>query len=241
MAKLETIKFFSGGYQLHGVLHLPDRLNPPVVIGCHGLLADSNSPKQTTLAQRCCEKGIAYFRFDHRGCGKSQGDFKKVTTLSARCIDLKSAIDFVFNKIDSKHPVGLFGSSMGGAVCLSVASEMETGPIVVVAAPIRTIDLAPPTPPEGNKSGDLSDNFFKNNLTFDLQDRLVKINNILIFHGDMDSVVPVFNARQLYDRAGNPKKIVIQKGGDHTMSNTNDQKIFQAKALDWIQKGFEKS
>lgn len=203
-------------------------------------MANSDSPKQIALARLCCENGIAYFRFDHRGCGKSQGDFEKETTLSARCNDLKNAIDFVLKRTETRHPIGLFGSSMGGTVCLTVASEMETGPIVVFAAPIYTHSLTLPTLPKDNGFGYLSDSFYKNNLTFDLQDRLQKINNILIFHGDMDSVVPVDNAHHLFAGVYEPKKLVIQKNGDHPMSDSKHQQKFQLEALDWIQRGFGK-
>ncbi|MBR9980379.1 MAG: damage-inducible protein CinA, partial [Desulfatitalea sp.] len=59
----------SDGHRLTGTLHLPDVERPPVVIGCHGLLADRRSPKQIALASALGRLGIAYLRFDHRGCG----------------------------------------------------------------------------------------------------------------------------------------------------------------------------
>lgn len=240
MEKQESINFFSDQYLLHGVLHLPDTPNPPVVIGCHGLLANSNSPKQIALARRCCEAGIAYFRFDHRGCGLSQGDFEKVTSLPARCNDLRSAIKTVRNIVGRHYPIGLFGSSMGGAVCLAVAAATETGPKVVVAAPLSTRALNRPPRPKEDGFMHISDSFYVDNLSFDLQDSLSKINNILIFHGDMDVVVPVANAYQLYTLADQPKKMVIQENGDHSMSGLTHQQEFQTEALDWFRRGFRK-
>ncbi len=86
------IHFISDSLRLCGILHLPLQKNPPVVIGSHGLLSSGNSPKQIALAQICNARGIAYFRFDHRGCGKSEGDFASVTTFKGRCTDLACAI-----------------------------------------------------------------------------------------------------------------------------------------------------
>ena len=62
----------------------------PLVVGCHGLLSDRRSPKQTALAGACQRQGMAYFRFDHRGCGESEGRLEEHTTLEARCSDLLS-------------------------------------------------------------------------------------------------------------------------------------------------------
>jgi alpha-beta hydrolase superfamily lysophospholipase len=72
---METVAFKSDEYTLMGSLHLPGDKPAPFVIGCHGLIADRRSPKQVGLAHACCRQGIGYFRFDHRGCGESQGEF----------------------------------------------------------------------------------------------------------------------------------------------------------------------
>jgi alpha-beta hydrolase superfamily lysophospholipase len=116
----KNITFSSNGFTLKGTLHLPDAEHPPVVIGSHGLFSSGSSPKQIALAKRCNACGIAFFRFDHRGCGQSQGIFQEVTTLEARCNDMISAIKTIQNRNDTGNRIGLFGSSMGGAVCLSV-------------------------------------------------------------------------------------------------------------------------
>ncbi len=72
---IKDISFFSDGFKLKGYLHLPSTNRPPVVIGSHGLYSSSSSPKQIALADQCNRFGIAYFRFDHRGCGGSEGKF----------------------------------------------------------------------------------------------------------------------------------------------------------------------
>jgi len=97
----ENISFNSDGLELRGVLHLPDDRQPPVVIGSHGLYSSSSSPKQIALAEQCNRLGIAYFRFDHRGCGSSEGEFDLVTSLEARCRDLIAAAETINNRIDT--------------------------------------------------------------------------------------------------------------------------------------------
>ena len=88
-----TIHFTYDGHRLTGTLHLPpNAARPPVVIGCHGLLADRRSPKQIALANALGRLGVAYLRFDHRGCGDSQGHLSAEHLLDDRCRDLYHAM-----------------------------------------------------------------------------------------------------------------------------------------------------
>ena len=139
LATTQQITFTSYGFTLTGTLHLPDApLNPPIVIGCHGLLSNSDSPKQTALAKHCNTVCLAFFRFDHRGCGASEGDLKKNTSFQGRCRDL----GFALNKIQSlgivNDRIGLFGSSLGGSVCLQVAGAQNIHALVTFSAPFRS-------------------------------------------------------------------------------------------------------
>ena len=118
------IKFSSDEFRLVGTLHMPPAVSPKVVIGCHGLLANRQSPKQISLAEACNRKGLAYFRFDHRGCGDSEGEFSAVTSLDARCRDLQWAIATIEANADTGPIACLFGSSFGGSVVLAHASSI---------------------------------------------------------------------------------------------------------------------
>jgi alpha-beta hydrolase superfamily lysophospholipase len=234
----ETLTFDSGGYRLKGALHLPAGPCQALVIGSHGLLATSDSPKQLALAKRCSASQVAYFRFDHRGCGKSEGVFEKVTSLPARCEDLKNAIRLVQPLLQAHLPLGLFGSSMGAAVCLAVAAETEVSAIITFAAPLCSDCIQPlPTlsPPDAIQP--LISN--RPNLTFDIRRQLAGIKCLLVIHGDADRVVPVSNARLLYKKAGHPKKLVILRNGDHRMSQISHQAQFLEEALNWFKISFK--
>ncbi len=226
----EKISFNADGLKLKGVLHLPDTIaRTPVVIGSHGLYSSANSPKQIALAEHCNRLGMAYFRFDHRGCGRSEGEFDRVTSLEARCKDLIAAVAAVNSRIDSGDRLGLFGSSMGGTVCLSTVARLAAVAVVTCAAPIRS-DLT------GNPS-EMSRKeiaFDAAKRQFDITEGLSQISNILIFHGDADDVVPVSHAAEIYKLARKPKKLIIQKQGDHPMSNKEHQKEFVREASSWF-------
>jgi alpha-beta hydrolase superfamily lysophospholipase len=227
------LAFTSDGFHLSGTLHLPDIHQPPFIIGSHGLLSTGRSPKQIEMARQCQAAGMAYFRFDHRGCGESDGSRSDAADFEGRCRDLRCAIAFLRNNYDLGPKTGLFGSSLGGAVCLSMASEMPVHALVTVAAPLDSqslIDSAGGVVPDGISAETALSSRFR----FDLSNHLSAISRVLIFHGEDDSVVPVSHARHLFEKAGHPKKLVIQENGDHVMSNPLHQKSFISESLLWF-------
>ena len=229
----KKITFTSNGFLIKGTLHLPTSKHPPVVIGVHGLFSSSNSPKQIELAKKCNAINIAFFRFDHRGCGESEGVFRDVTSFDARQSDLISAVKTVYSRSDTGNRIGLFGSSLGGAVCISVVNTLNIEAFVTFAAPVRSKPLIEAFD-KSNYLNNLPLSFYKTNLNFDISDKLSDINNILIFHGDSDKMVPLSDAKEIYSKAGHPKKIIIQSQGDHRMSNKDHQAEFLNKSALWF-------
>ena len=242
--KTIDLTFTSDGLQLQGALHMPETDPPatarheraglpPLVIGSHGLLSNSNSPKQIALARECNAHGIAYFRFDHRGCGRSDGDFNDVTSLNARRNDLISAVNFIKQRKDVGDRIGLFGSSMGGTVSISVAGLLEIHAWVTYAAPVRSATLASvlEKSDDAQRIGPLLD---QNRLEWDISDRLKHLHHIFVLHGDSDAIVSPSNAHEIYTKSDHPKKLIIQKGGNHGMSNKKHQIDFLRDAVNWF-------
>ena len=236
MPRQLTIHFHADGFKLVGSLHLPDASVPPLIIGCHGLLANRDSVKQVSLARACNDRGLAYFRFDHRGCGESQGDFNNVTSLEARRSDLYHAI-----KAMERHPAvgpltALFGSSFGGTVVLAHASRHRAPSLITYAAPLNSTAIrhANIRDNQGNRPqlAQLTDA-----LAFNLAPMLKTISNILVVHSSSDETVPVDHARQIHAGVAQPKKLVILEGGDHRMSDAGHQKHFEGLFIEWLQKG----
>lgn len=230
---VQKLSFSSDGFRLSGTLHLPGIHRPPIVVGSHGLLSSGSSPKQIAMARQCCENGMAFFRFDHRGCGQSQGSRVDAADFHGRCRDFQSAIDFLRDLHDFKDKTGFFGSSLGGAVCLYVAAATGAHALVTVAAPLDSnslIDSANGVVPDG-LSAELA---LSPRFGFDLSRCLSAIGNILIFHGENDTVVPVSHAWKLYQKAGHPKKLVIQENGDHVMSLPMHQESFMRESILWF-------
>lgn len=227
------IVFSSGDFQLKGTLHLPiSSSSPPVVIGSHGLFSDGNSPKQRVLADKCVARGIAYFRFDHRGCGRSEGVFKDVTSLENRRKDLLSAIEVMRGMDEIGNILGLFGSSLGGAVVLSVMLETAASGVVTYAAPLTGARIVQMLKKEG---GNLDHpEVDPEMLHFDISGKIEGITDILIIHGDSDTIVPPSEANRIYIKAKMPKRLIMLKNGDHSMSLPENQEKFAREAVSWF-------
>ena len=237
------IEFKSQDFHLKGILHLPRSENPPLVVGSHGLEGSKDSPKQEVLARILPENGIAFFRFDHRGCGESEGVFIKETSLEKRTIDYIAAVRHILSLSKTSKQLGLYGSSMGGATCINAWKSLSKMDIqlcgaVLCAAPLKSRTITDIPTAANDKRPALPLNFFKQNLLFDLRDKAHFLHHLLIFHGDRDQVVPVSNALELYEAAKEPKQLIIHKDGDHQMSAEKDQAEFEEKMPEWFHLSF---
>ncbi len=238
-----TIEFISQGFLLKGVLHLPCLENPPLIVGSHGLEGSKESAKQKILSKILVQNNIAFFRFDHRGCGQSQGDFIKDTSLEKRTIDFVNAVKHILSLEKTSRDLAVFGSSMGGATCMNAWKTLSKMDINLCGAVLcstpaksRTIENIPTDANE--KRPALPLRFFKDNLLFNIVDKARDLSNVLIFHGDADEVVPVSNAYDIYDRAKDPKQMFIHKNGDHQMTSKKDQVQFEIETITWFLKCF---
>ncbi len=239
----QDIEFVSHGFLLKGTLHLPEIKYPHLVVGSHGLEGSKESAKQKVVAKLLAQNNIAFFRFDHRGCGESQGDFIKDTSLEKRTHDFINAVKHILSLKKTTWDIAVFGSSMGGSTCINAWESLLKMDInlcgaVLCSAPVksRTIENIPTDANEDRPALPLS--FFKENLLFNILDKAKDLSNVLIFHGDADEVVPVSNAKDIYNLAKEPKKLIIHKNGDHQMAAKKDQAQFEVETMAWFLRCF---
>jgi fermentation-respiration switch protein FrsA (DUF1100 family) len=212
------------------MLHLPPHEPIAAIVGCHGLMANKDSPKQIELARRCNAVGMAYFRFDHRGCGQSSGIFETDTTLENRQVDLIAAVGAVQNFLGEAIPTGLFGSSFGGTVCIAAYQHIAPFAMVTLAAPVHSQSVHMPE----NSPQSLKNELLRDQLTFNLTSQLSTIRSILVVHGSHDETVEVESAHTIYRLARAPKKRLILDRGDHRISDRSHQRRYLRKTIDWL-------
>lgn len=181
--------------------------------------------------------------FDFRGHGKSSGLF---TWTSKECADLEAVITYTKGGYES---IALMGFSLGAAISLIEASQNpDIKTVIAVSAPYDfwKIDY------HFWKPSMLDD--LKLNLGFkakgkgvrpghpwqpkiapiDIVDR-ISPRPVLFIHGAQDWLINVRHSRELFNKAKEPKKLVILERLGHA-ETMFDQKpdVFMEPCLDWL-------
>lgn len=221
------VNFTAQGHPLSGTLHLPGTRRPPVVVGSHGLLGTQDSAKQVAMAEACVNAGLAYLRFDHRGCGRSAPPPPGIELLTGRIDDLLAAVNWVRNEPRLGGRFAFFGSSMGGAVCLASAPQCHPAALVTWAAPV-SLEGIDPNRPETRLPGGTAI------APFDLSGHLAGIRRVLVCHGEKDQVVPVAHANRIFEAVSSPRERLFFPNAGHMMSRPEDQRRFIHDATAWL-------
>jgi len=86
------------------------------------------------LSDYLTRQGIAVLRYDDRGTGKSNGDFKKATTQNFAS-DAESAVDYLLTRKEiNKKKIGLIGHSEGGIIAPIVAARSKNVSYIILLA-----------------------------------------------------------------------------------------------------------
>jgi dipeptidyl aminopeptidase/acylaminoacyl peptidase len=232
--RIEKVFFQSEGHKISGILHLPEKENPPCVIASHGLLSSKDSEKYIALGRRISRAGMAMLRFDFRGIGESEGG-EEDNTISKKIDDLRSAIDFARSCRGLEDRIGLVGSSLGGFLSLKKAStDQEIKAVVIWATPLHVGDLKSkerdedtPLPPEA---------FFEDLQKHRLLPLLPKVSNCLVIHGEKDELVPVDQAMEIFLNLNVPKELHIIGGADHRLTDSLHRQRAVELTVEWFKR-----
>lgn len=232
--RIEKVSFSSQGQTVAGVLHLPDLHKPPCVVASHGLFSSKDSEKYITLGDRFGTKGIALLRFDFRGFGESEGKVSE-STVSARLMDLTMAREFVESHPRVGDRIGLMGSSLGGYLSLMEAARSNDIRAVVTWATPFTLAALEERRSEGEMAS-LGEEFFHDIKVHALAPLLSKVANCLVIHGGRDELVPVVQAKMIYEGLSYPKGMEIIEEGDHRFTQPEHREKAIEMTLEWFEK-----
>jgi uncharacterized protein len=239
------------GLEIGGQLVLPEGREPPytAVILCHGIpsgIVDPADGGYPALANRFATEGFAVLTFSFRGTGISGGNFD----IEGWTHDLEAAIDYVWNlpETNESHLI-LVGFSAGATVSLYVAAQdKRVSGVAACACPadFRAISEVEDIQKSLNyfrKIGIIRDSNFPPSINawlngFRKIDALHSVAEIsprplILVHATDDPVVPVLNAKKLYEKAGEPKNLVIVDGAEHRLRR--DAKAME-KVLQFLKK-----
>jgi Dipeptidyl aminopeptidases/acylaminoacyl-peptidases len=142
-------QFLSGGQRCEAWLYLPDRPGPhPCIVFAHGIGA-IRQVRVRAYAERFTCAGYAFFAFDYRNWGASEGAPRFVCNIRDQQADIHAAIDHVrgMEEVDPGKIV-LFGTSFGGGHALVVgAARPDLAAVIAQCAVVDGLAAAQKAPP----------------------------------------------------------------------------------------------
>ena len=243
------------GITLCGRLYLPgDKTRHAIVCICHGIPSgkppDPDDGGYPLLAEKICHEGFATFIFNFRGTGDSGGNFD----IMGWRRDLGVVIDYLFNlpEVD-KSQLTLLGFSGGAAVSIYVAAQDErVSGVAACACPAEftffdEVDEKRSIVGHYRDIGAIRDAGFPRSEEdwlggFSMIRPIEYVAGIaprplLLVHGNEDETVDMSHACRLYDRAGEPKQMLIIDGAGHRLRQ-NDEAM--TAVIKWLKSQFQR-
>jgi fermentation-respiration switch protein FrsA (DUF1100 family) len=215
-------------------------LMPPLVIVCHGFTGSKEGGGGARdMADELAARGFATLLFDFTGCGESEGAWEEIT-LTRQVEDLGAVVYWARTK--GYRRIILNGRSFGGATVLAyAAADGQIDAVCTWAAVARPLTLfsgfagkeislsGPPGERIALNDGTgfvyVQRRFFQDLQRYDLPGCAARIapHPLLLIHGTADELVPVLDARLLFDAAGEPKELALIEDADHRFTYHREQ------------------
>jgi uncharacterized protein len=212
----------SQAVQLHGLWLPQAQAGAPVLLYLHGARYDVRG--STPRMRRMHELGFAVLGVDYRGFGRSSPGLPSEAQVYE---DARAAWDWLA-KHQPKAQRYVFGHSLGGAVAVHLAAEVQDEAGLIVEASFPSI----PDVVSTFKWGWLP---LAPLITqkLDAGSRIASVGSpVLVVHGDNDSLIQPALGRALYDRAVEPKRFVLVQGGSHHNTNALAQPQYRQALAD---------
>jgi alpha-beta hydrolase superfamily lysophospholipase len=199
--------------RLHALWLEQARADAPVMLYLHGARWDVRSSAHRM--RRMHELGFSVLGIDYRGFGQS------TDTLPSEDLADEDALA-AWRWLAQQHPRSqrfVFGHSLGGAIAVRLASEVEDATGVIVEGGFTSIPDVFSTMKWGwLPLGPLITQ------RFDAASRLDRLKApLLVVHGSNDTLIKPELGRALYERAKQPKRFVLVEGGTHHNTNAVGQ------------------
>jgi hypothetical protein len=205
----------------------------PGMLILHG--AGSRKENHADFARACAARGWAALAYDQRGHGDSDDEMGPVALADVgRMAAFLAAADGV-----DERRICARGSSMGGFMALHAAASSDAIAGAIAICPAGEGDLR-----RGLRSGELEFRASKQARDgleawlgeHDLGDavELMGAKPLFLAHARGDEQIPYTQTEELYERAAEPRKLVLVAGGHHR-SVQHDREL-QEVALRWIER-----
>lgn len=195
--------------KLHALWFEHDAPDAPVLLYLHG--ARRNVEGSVWRIEQMRDLGFSVLAIDYRGFGRSTDELPSEPVVVE---DARAAWAW----LAQQHPQRkrfIFGHSLGGAIAVQLASEVDDARGLMVEGTFTSI----PAVFQTMKWGWLPITPFITQ-RFDSASRIARVKApVLVVHGSRDSLIRPALGRALYERAPAPKKFVLVEGGTHGSTN----------------------
>lgn len=195
----------------------PPRHERPVILyfmGNAGSLPHS-APRLAEFVHR----GFGIAALNYRGAGGQPGTPSQAALTADALLFFDALDELTGSPVPTEHRV-VYGTSLGAAVALQVASQREVGAIILESPFNRLCEVAEHHYPIYPACLALP---YERWSSADVIQRVQA--PVLILHGDADRTIPVAQGRTLFDAAREPKRLIVYPGGRH-----NDLRLHGAGA-----------
>ncbi|ABM61196.1 alpha/beta hydrolase family protein [Halorhodospira halophila] len=234
------------GHTLSARLDEPDGAPLAYALFAHCFTCGKDIKAASRLAAALAEEGIATLRFDFTGLGDSEGDFGN-TGFRSNVADLIAAAGFMR---DSGRPVRIMvGHSLGGAAVIAAAGDIpECRAVCSIGAPFEAhhvLEHLGDKREEIERSGEAEVNlggqtfrigrsFITETLNHDQASRIADLRRpLLVMHAPLDEVVPVREARRIFETAKHPKSYISLDDADHLLTRAADARYAATLIAAW--------
>ena len=246
--------FRNEGQLIAGTLHLPNGVGPhPAVVLCHGFTGQRLETHFLFVkTSRALEQaGIASLRFDFRGSGESEGEFRDMT-VETEVSDALGAVDEACSlaEVDEAR-VGILGLSLGGFVAACVTGFEKRVKSTVLWSAVASLPETIGRRLDEERRRLLAKQGFVDvgghALGKAFVDRMEALdpltlvgkssNPVLIVHGTADESVPLTHAERYEAHARHGRRRVekfILEGADHTYARLDHERLVIDRAVDWF-------
>lgn len=204
--------------KLHGLWLPQSRPGAPVLLYLHGARWDvrGSAPRM----RRMHELGFSVLGIDYRGFGQSTAELPSETYALE---DARAAWDWLARQQPGAARY-LFGHSLGGAIAVHLASEVDGLAGLMVEGSFPSIRDVIATHRFGwLPVGPLITQ------RFEAGKRIGRVRApVLVVHGSNDSLIAPELGRALYERAPQPKRFLLVEGGSHHNTNAVGQGAYRA-------------